>query len=345
MYRFNLPNKEHPPLGFSLTFHPVIHEHFVVDSIHLLSDGTLKWFHHIDDKKLRYFPSLEEGMNYVNKHNNALLENTAILNLNNTDEASLKFKISKAIKCRTRLTKEEALMLRIAKKIKKSHPIPSKNELKIEHESLREPLFKILSSTPYVRVAAIPRYGSFLKKVNDNEWVNVGRTTKKNLALFHRARICEGFDLDPNEHWGKNKALIRKMLLPRANQLLQLLSVKKLLADAIAKGQKVLVWGNHVFWYEESTLQWEVKMVNDRYDNPSSKNTLWVEGPIISRNHARLIVLPYIKSDGTKVSGHTKNAPNDTKAINRDPSEYVELPFNCIDGDLMYGLLGDLHYE
>lgn len=345
MYRFNIPKKEYPPLGLSLSFHLAMQEHYIIDSIHLLSDGRLKWFHYIDNKRLKYFSSFEDGMNYINEHSNALLGNIASLGLSSSDEASLKLKINKAITCRTRLTEEESLMLRIAKQLKKEYPIPLKGELRVDHESFREPLFEILSNTPYITIAAIPKYGSLLRKANNGEWKHVGKSTSKNLDLFHRARICEGFDLNPEEHWGKNKALIRTMLLPRANQLLQLASVKKLLSDALAKGQKILVWGNHVFWYEESTLQWEVKMVNDRYDSSSSKNTLWAEGTIISKNHGRLIVLPYIKSDGTKVTGHTKNAPHDTKAIARAPSEYVELPFNCIDGDLMYGLLGDMHYE
>ena len=36
---------------------------------------------------------------------------------------------------------------------------------------------------------------------------------------------------------------------------------------------------------------------------------------------------PYIKVNGEKVQGHTKNAPHDGKAKPRHPSEYVELPF------------------
>ena len=345
MYTFNQPNKEHPPLGLSLSFHPIINDHFIIDSVHLLSNGNLKWFHHISTQKFIQFSSFADGINYIKEHSDDLLRNITTLNLTSVDQANLELKVSKAISCKTRLIEEEVLMLRVAKIFKQSHPIPPKKDIQIKYESLREPLFEILSSTPYLSVAAIPRYGLFLKKVNDNEWEHVAKSTKKNICLFHRAKICEGFDLNPYGHWGKNKALIRSFLLPRANQLLQLSSVKKLLADALAKGQKVLVWGSHVFWYEESTLRWEVKMVNERYESPSTNNTLWTKGTIISKNHGRLIVLPYIKSDGTKVSGHTKNAPHDTKAIARAPNEYTELPFNCIDGDLMYGLLGNLHYE
>ena len=345
MFRISVPQNLCPPLGLSLSFDSLRNDHFIAHSLHVHNNGDLKWHHYINNKRLVVFSSLEDGINYINENNNTLIENISTLNLNSSDEASLRLKISKAISCKTRLVEEEALMLRIAKKNKESYKKPDKSELKVEQESFREPLFEILSSTPYISVASIPRFGVFLTKIGENEWKHVARTTQKNMTLCHRAKICEGFGLNPEENWGKNKSIIRKMLLPRANQLLQLASVKKLLADALAKGQKVLVWGNHVFWYEESMLQWEVKIVNDRYDSSSSKNTLWSEGTIVSKNHGRLIVLPYIKSDGTKVSGHTKNAPHDTKAIARAPSEYVELPFNYINGDLMYGLLGDMHYE
>ncbi|MGR2994668.1 hypothetical protein ABMY12_05690 [Vibrio vulnificus] len=345
MYNYHLPKNILPPLGLSLSFHPFVPNQFIVDAIHYTGDGSLKWFHYIENNKFIEFSLLSDGLLYLKKHNGAMLENITALNISSSEESNIKLKVSKAISCKTRLTEEEDLMLRIAKKMKHSKSIPSKNAITLEHESFREPLFEILSNTPYVSVAAIPKYGAFLKKVSETEWKHVSKSTKKNIELFHRAKICEGFDLNPNEHWGKNKALIRKMLLPRANQLLQLMSVKRMLSKALENEQKVLVWGNHVFWYEESILQWEVKIVGDRYDNLNAKNTLWVEGTIISKNHGRLIVLPYIKSDGTKVSGYTKNAPHDEKSIARSPDGYVELPFSCIDGDLMYGLLGDLRYE
>lgn len=48
---------------------------------------------------------------------------------------------------------------------------------------------------------------------------------------------------------------------------------------------------------------------------------------------------------GEKVQGHTKNAPQDGKALPRHPGQYVTLPFEILDGDLMIGLFGELHYE
>ncbi|KAA0636527.1 hypothetical protein E2K69_19570, partial [Escherichia coli] len=47
----------------------------------------------------------------------------------------------------------------------------------------------------------------------------------------------------------KLSCVIRSMLLPRANRLLQLASVKRMLDEALRNGQKVLVVGNFVFWF------------------------------------------------------------------------------------------------
>ncbi|WDM78321.1 hypothetical protein K6979_14265 [Xanthomonas cucurbitae] len=77
----------------------------------------------------------------------------------------------------------------------------------------------------------------------------------------------------------------------------------------------------------------------------SDGEALWREGTIISQNHGRIVVLPYIKEDGVKVKGHTKNAPHEGRALPRHPDDIVEIPFAEIDGDLMIGLDGELFYE
>ncbi|MDO6834067.1 hypothetical protein Q4596_00440 [Pseudoalteromonas carrageenovora] len=49
-----------------------------------------------------------------------------------------------------------------------------------------------------------------------------------------------------------------------------------------------------------------------------------------------------IKVNDPHIKGHTqKNAPIDP----RHPNDYVELPFDVLDGDLMIALFGELHYE
>ena len=62
-------------------------------------------------------------------------------------------------------------------------------------------------------------------------------------------------------------------------------------------------------------------------------------------SHGRLVILPFIKDNGERVKGHTKNGPKDGRAKPRYPSQYVEIPFKRLDGDLMIGLLGELLYE
>ena len=62
-----------------------------------------------------------------------------------------------------------------------------------------------------------------------------------------RAEIANGFGFSHEEHWGRCKAAIRKILLPRANQLLQLAGVQRMLAEALMRGEKVLVCGSYVF--------------------------------------------------------------------------------------------------
>ncbi|MGF1863033.1 hypothetical protein [Photobacterium profundum] len=223
---------------------------------------------------------------------------------------------------------------------------PAFDTIEINLEKLKQNLFDQLKLTPYISMFACPRYGVLLiqNPENKSDWRQHTKLTKKRLELFYRARICEGFELSAENHWGKTKAEIRRLLLPRANQLLHLASVKRLLANALRNGQKVLVWGSYVFWYEESNLKWEVKLTKDSYYTSSSK-TLWIEGTILSKNHGHLIVLPYIKNDGKRINGHTKNAPNDYPALPRDKDEYIEVPFCKLEGDLMYELMGEMHYQ
>lgn len=160
-----------------------------------------------------------------------------------------------------------------------------------------------------------------------------------------REKVAQGFGRSGRAHWGHTKAAIRSMLLPRANQLLQHASIQKILLEAKARGQRVVVIGGFVFWYEENgNVGWDIKTTGGE-SGVDSGNTLWQEGTILSKNHGRIVVLPYIKNSGEKVQGHTKNAPHDGKAIPRHPNEYLELPFEVLDGDLMIGLFGELHYD
>jgi hypothetical protein len=121
--------------------------------------------------------------------------------------------------------------------------------------------------------------------------------------------------------------------------------MKLLLADALHRGQRVLIAGSFVFWYENGNVpKWVVKQVGASGKSKTGE-AMWLEGTILSTNHGRIVVLPYIKENGEKVQGHTKNAPHDGKALLRHQNDYVELPFEVLKGDLMYSLFGELNYE
>ncbi|MGE1152240.1 hypothetical protein [Pseudomonas kitaguniensis] len=150
-----------------------------------------------------------------------------------------------------------------------------------------------------------------LRRTEDQTWEQIGALSPKRSQICLREVTAKGFGLSGADHWGRTKAQIRALLLPRANQLLQLASVKQMLAEARMRGQRVLVCGGFVFWYEDDGVpQWVLK--NTGGDSSSDEgNTLWHEGTILSKNHGRIVVPPYIKESGEKVQGHTKNAPHD----------------------------------
>ena len=89
----------------------------------------------------------------------------------------------------------------------------------------------------------------------------------------------------------------------------------------------------------------EITEENEGEEQTEDKNTLWPEGTIVSANHGRLVILPFIKENGEHVKGHTRNAPKDGPAKPRHPSQYVEIPFTKLNDDLMIGLFGELPYE
>lgn len=49
----------------------------------------------------------------------------------------------------------------------------------------------------------------------------------------------------------------------------------------------------------------------------------WFDGPIISRNYGSIIVPPFMKADGTKVVGHTKNPPGEGPADLRENARNI----------------------
>lgn len=262
---------------------------------------------------------------------------------------SFQLKASKALQAKERLRSEEALMLAEAKRRNAAIPAPSADELLLEPraEKYRDALADALAEFPYVTGIRIGdlRTRTAMIKSNEGIWdVIDGALSKRGAIFIERSKIASGFGLKPTDHWGEVKADIRRILLPRANQLLQLASVRRLLDEALKRGEKVLVCNGVVFWYEEAgQVGWQVKSTGGTQSE--DKSTLWPEGTIVSANHGRLVILPFIKENGEHVKGHTRNAPKDGPAKPRHPSQYVEIPFTRLNDDLMIGLFGELPYE
>lgn len=149
--------------------------------------------------------------------------------------------------------------------------------------------------------------------------------------------------IEGNPDCGGTKSL-GQLHEPNEAQRQRLLN-QKLLIEAKARGQRVVFVAGFVFWYEETGAPGgTVKTVS--VDSASkSGETLWHEGTIISKNHSRIVVLPYIKENGQKVQSHTKNSSHEKKALPRHPDEYVEVPFEVLRGDRMIELFGGLPYE
>lgn len=261
---------------------------------------------------------------------------------------SLQLKASKALQAKQRLHNEETLMLQEGKRKHSADARPSAPELILpeKSEEYRDALAAQLFEMPYLQIAMFGKgHGCRgLRRREGNQWGEPFYLNKRGAVAAHRARIANAYGYSGTAHWGKTKAAIRVDLLPRANQLLKLASVQRLLDEALAKGEHVLVSGNIVFWYEPSgSVGWQVKTVLPSDENDGT--AIWDAGEIVSKNHGRIVVLPYTKEDGEMVSGHTKNAPNDGPAMPRHPKHYVKVPFKRLESDLMIGLLGELPYE
>lgn len=265
---------------------------------------------------------------------------------------SIELKIDKALQAKRRLQDEEALMLAEAIRRHAGDPRPdaASLQLAVEVEPYRQDLADQLSAMPYLSIAQVGwedsrwRKHLLLYKDGKGAWTKPYTAGEKAATTSERAKIANGYDLSGSAHWGKTKARIRQILLPRANQLLQLASVQRLLAEAFARGERVLVSNGIVFWYEEEGgIGWQVKETGSTNDSEGA--TLWREGTIRSTNHGRLVILPYVKEDGEKVRGHTRNGPGDGRAMPRHPDHYVDIPFSLYSGDLMIGLFGELPYE
>lgn len=354
-------SKEYP-YALTIAVHPTFRHLFgdwVLFEYRSEHNGPFQWKRRIDVvegfRRVIAFPSNEKIWEVANKINSDFVADIKKSNESDEEVKSLLLKAEKAVKSRSRLQNEERLMLAEAMKIVAELPKPAKEEIKVssyllnrdDKEVINE-LMEEVSQNPLIRIAHLKRNRMVIGLSHQGENSEVWQGyyyNEKTTQFAYREKIASAFGFSGKDHWGKIKSDIRIMLLPRANQLLQLSSVKRMLSEAQLKGQKVLMAGSYVFWYEEEgDVGWVVKASNS---NESSKvgHALWNEGTIISKNHGRIVVFPYIKENGERVQGHTKNAPHDGKAKPRHPDEYLELPFEVIDEDLMIGLFGELNYD
>ncbi len=317
----------------------------------LKKDGDLKWYkkcieidkHHF---KVETYSQLNSVLDVSIKENNKLIKNIDLLNISDPEKNSLKLKVDKAVTALSRRINEEQLMLNEAIRRNQDYSREGFVSLIIhsDEQDVKIELLKILAQTPYVKLVRINKYNITLLLDKNNHWV-LCQHTAQTAKYCYREKIARGFGYSGIAHWGKTKAAIRSILLPRANQLLQLASVKRMLDEALVNGHKVLVSGNYVFWFEENDqIGWTIKVVKNS-DSEKDSNIIWLKGNVLSKNHGRIVVLPYIKENGEHIQGHTKNAPNDGKALPRHKNEYVELPFEVLRDDLMISLFGELKYE
>jgi hypothetical protein len=325
---------------------------WVMRAFKVKPDGTLKWYRHFVDKGTGnahgdVYTDFLSGNAVAKEFNKGIRERVNDLDFDDEVKLSLSLKAEKEVIAEERLAQEEQLMLAEAIKRSATFPRPDIESLVLpkDGEKYRDDLFACLSESPKVNVVQLKNHRVSLARKGQVDWSTVVITNARSGKYVFRERIASGFGLVGTDHWGETKAKIRDMLLPRANKLLKIASVQRLLDEALARGQYVLVVGSFVFWYEQGKeVGWTVKSLGNGGASKEGE-TLWKEGKIVSKNHGRIVVLPYKKENGELVQGHTKNSPKDGPALPRHDDYFLELPFEVLDGDLMIGLFGELPYE
>lgn len=325
---------------------------WIMRALKIQPDNSVKWEnHYIDNGDGR--ATGEQYDNYESARFAACEFNRSIEHRIGTvihDEQlrqSLLIKAEKEVTVQQRLADEEHMMLNESLLRSRKLPPPDKGKIILPKSmpDLLDELYEQLCIAPRLSIVRLIKKNATLIRKGEADWSSVVATNKTTGRYCIRDRIASGFGFSGRSHWGKTKAEIRAALLPRANQLLQLASVKRMLAEALSNGHRVVIAAGFVFWYEDdSNIGWVVKSVGRESDGEKGE-TIWHEGTIISKNHGRIVVLPYIKDNGEKVQGHTKNSAHEGAALPRHSAEYLELPFRILDGDLMIGLLGELPYE
>lgn len=318
-----------------------------VFALQLNADGSLAWYLRPPALGPAHYDDVDAALADVALINPRLLESIDDLLLSPDVRGSLRLKVQKALAVEERLLAEERWMLDEAVRLHTCSPRPRMEDLVLapNDEGMREALHSQLQRYPYLGIARLHRFGVTLKRVGDHDWTERLPHNRKTALYCSREKIAKAFGHEGIAHWGRTKAAIRFSMLPRANKLLQLAGFQQMLDEARGRGHRVVVCGGFVFWYEEDgVIGWVVKQLGSSKGSESG-DVLWEEGLIVSQNHGRLVILPYIKQSGERVQGHTKNAPHDGRAKLRHPDHQLILPFEVLSGDFMYDLFGRLQYE
>ncbi|MEZ8260330.1 hypothetical protein AB6C49_23600 [Vibrio cyclitrophicus] len=250
----------------------------------LHEDGSLEWYKSYVETasghaKADVYDSYEDAKEVAVKRNHELISALDKLDVPASQKASLLLKVDKAVTRQSRLFGEEQLMLLEGIRRHSESPRPQENDIVLPEKcvSLLKPLMDVLQETPYVKLVRLKSFGVSLLRQGDHDWSTRAKHTKLTAKFFYREKIAAAYGLDGAAHWGQTKAKIREILLPRANQLLQLASVKRMLSEAELRGKKVVVTSGFVFWFEDKdSVGWVVKEASYSQAEKSG-NTLWKE--------------------------------------------------------------------
>ncbi|MBN1203843.1 MAG: hypothetical protein JXB05_02830 [Myxococcaceae bacterium] len=194
-------------------------------------------------------------------------------------------------------------------------------------KSVLERIAVALCGKPYLRHVLMVESGDPRLYVSKDglvwkEWGR-GETYERKRRIAARAVIADAFGMDPKDNWLKVRGALLKMLKPSNLDMLHRKDVQDALEEARAAGRTLVVIRQLAFLWDEDAGEWYLREVERRDSATASGCTLWAEGPIESTNYGRIIVLPYVKEDGTQVVGHTRNAPHEGGAEPRTEPKVI----------------------
>jgi len=193
-----------------------------------------------------------------------------------------------------------------------------------------------LAEHPYLRHVLDESFSSVRLWVSEDrltwrEWPNLKETWARKRLIAERALATDAFGERPEGNWRDVKARIQGRIKPDALTFLHRKDIQERLAKALEEGKRFVVFRDWGFWWNEETRKWEERQFerggSGSGNAPGSR--VWREGRILSRNHGRIIVLPFTKADGTDVDGHTRNAPGQGRAEPKATPEII--PFEVYD--------------